>query len=227
VDPRFQVQSPSSASRQPLVSTFFSYPRAKLAKSLVLVTTVLHRIYNVVARPTPDSRLVVMFPGKKKKKPPFYIRVLRPLSFIATYPTFLRSDKDSIYELTCYIDRRISPTLELATNNPFRARLSSAPLSPDFPPSTTTRERPQSRNPFLDVFDEDQKKADFNFETGSSKPYQKSNSFDTSTQRPALNGSAAELFVWLYSSSPTQCAITYIYTLRCLGKPHTQQPTVC
>lgn len=93
----------------------------------------------------------------------------------------------------------MSPTLELATNNPFRQRLSVGPTSPA---SATERysfaaqphERPKSRNPFLDVFGDDDSN-DYN------EPHrhttQRANSFDASaaTHRSGLSGSAAELFV--------------------------------
>lgn len=97
-----------------------------------------------------------------------------------------------------YIERRPSATsMELGTNNPFRARLSvQPPLSPASDSdhfsfqSSTVRERPVSRNPFLDVTDDDV----FDFDTSQRpKAAYRANSFDTT--RPALTGSAAELFV--------------------------------
>ncbi|KAL7270316.1 hypothetical protein RUND412_006982 [Rhizina undulata] len=94
-------------------------------------------------------------------------------------------------------DRRPSPNLELATNNPFRARLSGVPLSPS---STTSerfsfapsgRERPVSKNPFLDVFDDDNE-VDSTFDPQKSH---KANSFAASSaQRPQFSGAAADLF---------------------------------
>ncbi|KAI5814748.1 Pal1 cell morphology protein-domain-containing protein [Pyronema omphalodes] len=95
-------------------------------------------------------------------------------------------------------ERRPSPsTLELGTNNPFRARLSGVPS-----PTTTdnyfgsqgpSRERPKSRNPFLDVFD-DESNGDFGFDNNQ-QGIHRANSFDaTNGQRNQLTGSAAELF---------------------------------
>ncbi|KAI5804346.1 Pal1 cell morphology protein-domain-containing protein [Geopyxis carbonaria] len=98
-------------------------------------------------------------------------------------------------------ERRPSPSLGLATNNPFRARLSGVPLSPAsatdrFSFASSGRERPQSRNPFLDVFDDDN---EFDFGNEQRKPSHRSNSFDVSSShrpqlQPQLTGSAAELF---------------------------------
>ncbi|KAF8251958.1 Pal1-domain-containing protein [Wilcoxina mikolae CBS 423.85] len=95
-------------------------------------------------------------------------------------------------------ERRPSPSLELGTNNPFRTRVTGGPLSPTstvdpftFGPSGQ-RERPKSRNPFLDVFDDDN---DVDFGTNNAKPVHRANSFDASSaQKPQLTGSAAELF---------------------------------
>lgn len=95
-------------------------------------------------------------------------------------------------------ERRPSMNMELGTNNPFRQRLST-PSSPgvtdpfSFGPSAG---RPQSRNPFLDVFDDDNDLDPFPTDRPGAH---KSNSFDaTSTTRPQLSpqllGAAAELF---------------------------------
>lgn len=98
--------------------------------------------------------------------------------------------------------QRVSPALNLGTNNPFRARLSgivpNSPASPgpdpfaSFAPQQQQRERPKSRNPFLDVFDDD---TDFDHRNTQSRPAHRANSFDaTSANSSGLTGSAAELF---------------------------------
>lgn len=83
--------------------------------------------------------------------------------------------------------------MELGTNNPFRQRLSTGPPSPSVDHfSFTSSGRPQSRNPFLDVFDDDNDLDPFPEQPSAHK----SNSFDaSSTSRPQLVGAAAELFV--------------------------------
>jgi hypothetical protein len=78
--------------------------------------------------------------------------------------------------------------------------MAGAPLSPTsttdpftFGPSGQ-RERPKSRNPFLDVFDDG---GDFDFKPNETRPMHRANSFDApSAQKPQLTGSAAELFVF-------------------------------
>jgi hypothetical protein len=91
----------------------------------------------------------------------------------------------------------VSPSLELGTNNPFRSRLSALP--PPSPASATDRfsfaspgrDRPQSRNPFLDVFDDD---GEFDYQ--EARPTHRASSFGASfAPKPQLSGSAVELFV--------------------------------
>lgn len=93
-------------------------------------------------------------------------------------------------------ERRPSASMELGTNNPFRQRLSTGPPSPsvaDHFSFASSGGRPQSRNPFLDVFDDDNDLDPFPEHSNAHK----SNSFDaSSTSRPQLSGAAAELFVY-------------------------------
>ncbi|KAF8470572.1 Pal1 cell morphology protein-domain-containing protein [Kalaharituber pfeilii] len=90
------------------------------------------------------------------------------------------------------------PSPQFGSNNPFRNRASqvppfpSTPLSPDSgrPASAAPPQRPQSRNPFLDVFGDDDDLLDI-----PPRPLHKSNSFNASSApRPQLTGAAAELF---------------------------------
>ncbi|KAG0637290.1 Pal1 cell morphology protein-domain-containing protein [Tuber brumale] len=91
-------------------------------------------------------------------------------------------------------DRRPAPSIELGTNNPFRRRLSNTPSSPASATNerfsfASTGGRPQSRNPFLDVFEDDF------FATERPSTAHKANSFDSSSAlRPQFSGAAAELF---------------------------------
>ncbi|RPA95017.1 Pal1-domain-containing protein [Choiromyces venosus 120613-1] len=90
--------------------------------------------------------------------------------------------------------RRPSPSIELGTNNPFRRRLSNTPSSPASATNerfsfASTGGRPQSRNPFLDVFE-----GDF-YSTERPSSAHKANSFDSSSAlRPQFSGATAELF---------------------------------
>ncbi|CUS12827.1 unnamed protein product [Tuber aestivum] len=91
-------------------------------------------------------------------------------------------------------NRRLSPSIELGTNNPFRRRLSNTPSSPASATNerfsfASTGGRPQSRNPFLDVFEDDFYAID------RPSTAHKANSFDSSSVlRPQFSGAAAELF---------------------------------
>ncbi|KAI5853342.1 Pal1 cell morphology protein-domain-containing protein [Tricharina praecox] len=92
--------------------------------------------------------------------------------------------------------------MSLGTNNPFRARLAGAPGGPTSPQlqpadpfsyAPPGRERPKSRNPFLDVFDDDA--GDFNLGNDQSRHTPRANSFDVSAGKGSLlTGSAKELF---------------------------------
>lgn len=90
--------------------------------------------------------------------------------------------------------------MSLGTNNPFRARLAGAPAGPASPPLQSNpfsfapagRDRPKSRNPFLDVFDD----TDFDPVNGQSRHTPRANSFDASAGKGSLlTGNAKELFV--------------------------------
>ncbi|KAI5792399.1 Pal1 cell morphology protein-domain-containing protein [Peziza echinospora] len=98
-------------------------------------------------------------------------------------------------------ERKPSPQ-QFGSNNPFRNRASQAvPYSPISPISPGTAgaedpfgngraQRPQSRNPFLDVFGDEEDLLE-----PPARSIHKANSFDaSSTPRPKLKGAAAELF---------------------------------
>ncbi|KAF8418823.1 Pal1 cell morphology protein-domain-containing protein [Tirmania nivea] len=82
---------------------------------------------------------------------------------------------------------------QFGSNNPFRNRASQIPPFPTaapLTPASPTTQQPQSRNPFLDVFGDDEDLLE-----PPSRMVHKSNSFDaSSTQRPFLTGAAADLF---------------------------------
>jgi len=86
---------------------------------------------------------------------------------------------------------------QFGSNNPFRNRASQVPPFPaagPLTPASPTTQRPQSRNPFLDVFGDDEDLLE-----PPSRTIHKCNSFDaSSTQRPVLTGAAADLFVCNY-----------------------------
>ncbi|KAF8458367.1 Pal1 cell morphology protein-domain-containing protein [Terfezia claveryi] len=90
------------------------------------------------------------------------------------------------------VPERKPNTGQFGSNNPFRNRSSHIPPLPAAGPQTpaSPTQRPQSRNPFLDVFGDDEDLLE-----PPSRTIHKSNSFDaSSTQRPVLTGSAADLF---------------------------------
>jgi len=95
--------------------------------------------------------------------------------------------------------------MSLGTNNPFRARLPGAPAGPvspplqsadpfSFAPAPAGRDRPKSRNPFLDIVDDDG--GNFDLGNDQTRSTHRARSFDASAGKGSpLTGSARELFV--------------------------------
>lgn len=104
-----------------------------------------------------------------------------------------------------------------ASNNPFRRRASqSTPFSPDSlsptnpgPLASSKPPRPQSRNPFLDVFDD--KDDDYDISNNRPRSATHKYSFDSSIdQKPQFTGNTLDLFVSLNPFPPANSLVPYL-----------------
>ena len=139
-------QSPGSISRllyRPVAATIRCSPPPLGAPASSLATNCLARSHFLFA-----ARQQSNFPTL----PSIPSTYIHPLSSVGGVSIFINTPTNLVVSL--FTDRRFSPglTINPGTNNPFRRGPNSPALSPP-PRPDSARQRPPSRNPFLDNSD--------------------------------------------------------------------------